>query len=91
MGIYDVKTISYRCNCTSITNRKWKHLMEKSVKANGSKIRALIKKHEPSLYYSLALQFPNPYESKSVRTKTHFIYVHSGIEYFFKIFKDGSI
>jgi hypothetical protein len=83
-NIYSVNGLDYESNCTSINIRKWEKLMQKSVKANGSKIRALIKTHLPDLYEYLALEFFNPYESQSVRTKTHFIYVHSGIEYFLK-------
>jgi len=82
--IYDIKRLEYECDCTSISIQKWNRLMEDSVKANGSKIKSLIKKHIPSLYESLALNFYNPYQSNSVRTKTHFIYIHSGIEYFLK-------
>lgn len=70
-------------DCTCISLDRWNELMKGSVKANGAKIRAMIKKQMPELYYSLALNFYNPYEYKSRRTDTHYIYVHSGIEYFF--------
>ena len=84
MGIYE-KEIYLEHTCASIDINKWKELMNNSVKANGSKIRRMIKKQLPELYNELALQFHNPYEHQSVRTKTHLIYVHSMIEYFFKI------
>ncbi len=69
-------------DCTSITLKQFDFLMEGAVKANGSKIRKMIKKQIPDLYKSLALEYNNPYESNSQRTPTHYIYVHSGIEYF---------
>lgn len=69
-------------DCTSITLKQFDFLMEGAVKANGSKIRKMIKKQIPDLYESLALEFYNPYESNSKRTPTHYVYVHSGIEYF---------
>ena len=73
------------CTCIGISIGKWESLMEGSVKADGSKIRKIIRKFLPSLFDSLALSFYNPYESKCLRTKTHLIYVHSGVEYFIKV------
>ncbi|KAA5287152.1 hypothetical protein F2Z06_19995 [Phocaeicola dorei] len=43
-----------------------------------------IKKEIPNLYNSLALDFPNPYASQCRSTPTHYILVHSAIEYFIK-------
>ena len=77
--------LEYACNCTEITSNRWIELMEGAKKANGSKIKGMIKKQFPELYHGLCLDFPNPYEQNSKRTKTHYIYVHSAIEYFFKI------
>ena len=84
MKHYNVSNIELECSCISISQHKWNILMEGSVKANGSIIRKLIKKFLPELYNNLALDYYNPYESQSVRTKTHYVYVHSGIEYFIK-------
>jgi hypothetical protein len=81
---YNILRLDYDTNCTAISINKWNQLMNKSVKANGKKIRALIKKYLPDLYEQLVLDFPNPYEHQCRRTKTHFIYIHSGIEYFLK-------
>ena len=67
---------------TRMTLRQFDFLMEGAVKANGSKIRRMIKQQIPDLYESLALEYNNPYESNSKRTPTHYVYVHSGIEYF---------
>jgi len=82
--IYEIRTLKYDTDCTRITARKWDSLMEGAVKANGRKIRSLIRKFLPDLYENLALNFYNPYEHQCVRTKTHFVYIHSGIEYFLK-------
>jgi hypothetical protein len=84
---YNIQSLEYVDDCMSINIRKWDEYMEGAVKANGSKIRKLIQLHIPELYASLRLDFPNPYEHQSKRTKTHFIYVHSGIEYFLKFEK----
>lgn len=78
-------TIELEYTCVDVTMSEWESLMEGAVKANGSKIRAMIKKQLPELYNDLALQFYNPYEQQSERTDTHLIYVSSAIEYFLKI------
>lgn len=77
--------LKYVFNCTEITSTRWIELMEGAKKANGSKIKGMIKKQFPELYNGLCLDFPNPYEQNRKRTKTHYIYVYSAIEYFFKI------
>lgn len=43
-----------------------------------------IKKHIPQLYETLALEYPNPYESKCGVSQDYYILVHSAIEYFIK-------
>ena len=78
------KQIFLETDCTSISEKEWDKLMKGAVKANGSKIRRLIKQQLPDLYEALALNFHNPYEAQAVRTKTHFVYVHSAIEYFIR-------
>lgn len=79
-----IKSLELEYVCTGITIKRWDYLMKNAVKANGYKIRKLIKKHLPNLYESLALKYPNPYEHQSKRTDKHLIYIHSGIEYFIK-------
>ena len=77
-------SIEYHCNCTEIASQRWEKLMDGAKKASGVKIRKMIKEQIPELYHGLALQFYNPYEVNSKKTKTHYIYVHSSIEYFLK-------
>jgi hypothetical protein len=79
------KGISYYANCTSINIKEHEKLMSNSTKANGKKIRQLIKKNCPELTDQLTLNFPNPYEHQSRKKEGMLIYVHSAIEYFFKI------
>ena len=43
-----------------------------------------IRKELPDLYESLALQYPNPYAGQCRQTLTHYILVHSAIEYFIR-------
>lgn len=74
--------INYVANCSEISLRRWEQLMAGAVKANGSKIRKMIKEQIPELYSGLSLNFYNPYEANCKKTKTHYIYVHSSIEYF---------
>jgi hypothetical protein len=84
---YDITSLELDCTCVGISQARWNQLMEGNVKANGASIRRLIKKHIPELHDQLALKYPNPYEWACKRTKTHFIYRHSGIEYFLKFQK----
>ena len=79
------ENIYLECRCCDISEFKWDKLMEGAKKANGSKIKGMIKKQLPELYNDLSLNFGNPYEQQSQKTKTHYIYVWSAIEYFLKI------
>ena len=45
---------------------------------------ARIKRELPELYHTLALQFYNPYAEQCRQTPTHYILVHSAIEYFIR-------
>ncbi len=85
--IYKISSLNIEATCCNISIKEWNKLMKNSAKANGFKIRKLIKKHIPELYESLNLDYYNPFENQCKRTKTHFIYVHSGIEYFLKFEK----
>lgn len=77
--------IELQYTCISITSQKWNKLMNGAKRASGVKIRQMIKLQLPELYKEMGLQFPNPYEANCMRTDTHLIYVHSAIEYFFRI------
>ena len=72
------------CTCADITIDKWEELMQNAKPVKYNKLLKLIKNNIPDLYDALALQFPNPYEDQASETKTHYILVHSAIEYFIK-------
>lgn len=78
----EVNKLQLHATCVNCGVYQWEKLMENTTKANGERIRLLIKKHLPELYDSLALNFYNPYESKCVKKPGLLVYVHSAIEYF---------
>lgn len=69
-------------NCTQTHNGDWERLMKGARKCNYKRLVARIKKEIPELYESLCLNFYNPWEDDCQQTKTHYILVHSAIEYF---------
>lgn len=76
--------MTYETNCTEISITQLKQLMKN---ARPCSYRLLVKKIEkeiPNLYHALALDFPNPYASQCKSTPTHYILVHSAIEYFIR-------
>jgi hypothetical protein len=79
--------MTYECNCTNITSHKWDELMKGARKANKKAvIKAAIQTgilSESEGLKEIKLPYYNPYEHK--RTKTHLIYVNSGIEHFIAI------
>lgn len=82
--------VYYQCSCVGIGSRAWDRLMKGAVRANARKVEAIIKCHEPEMAKELEMcyntkPYYNPYNH--FRTKTHIIYIHSSIEYFFKIDK----
>ena len=73
----------YETNCTSCGSiDKWNELMRGARKCSYKRLVARIKKELPELYDELCLNFYNPWEENCQQTKTHYILVHSGIEYF---------
>lgn len=68
--------------CCEITGEDWKRLMRGARPLNYEWLRRRIKKHMPSLYRELALDYDNPFAEQCKRTKHHYILVHSAIEYF---------
>ena len=80
----NLEKLTLIATCIGIGQKKWDSYMENTTKASGSKIRSLIRKHLPDLYYQLGLEFYNPYESQCVKKEGLLVYVHSSIEYFLK-------
>lgn len=69
-------------SCQTVTFNGWKQLMKGARPLNYEWLKRRVKKHLPTLYNDLALDNYNPYEDKCAVTKTHYILVHSAIEYF---------
>ena len=68
--------------CTSISLPEWERLMYGARKASYKNLLRIIKRDIPDLFHDLALEFPNPYAHQCKQTATHYILVHSAIEYF---------
>ena len=71
-----------KCTCIGIGIERWNRLMKGNKPLNYEWLRRKVKKHLPELYDSLGLDYYNPYENQTRVTKTHYILVHSSIEYF---------
>lgn len=70
------------CTCCNISADKWNTLMKGSRPINYDWLKNKVRKYLPELYSALCLDYPNPYGWQSKVTKTHYILVHSAIEYF---------
>jgi hypothetical protein len=79
-----MQMLTLECDCSQISLSEWESLMENAVDADGEALRKKIKEDIPELYEALALDFYNPYEQQSQETETHYIYVHSAIEFFLR-------
>ena len=72
------------CTCVDITETQWDKLMRGARKASYKRLVAKIKREIPELYRALSLDLNNPWENDCAQTKTHYILVHSAIEYFIR-------
>ena len=72
------------CTCVGIGEEKWNQLMNGGRKLNYEWLKRKVRKNLPELYNALSLDFYNPWEDQAKVTKTHYILVWSGIEYFIK-------
>ena len=70
------------CTCIGIGIERWNRLMKGSKPLNYQWLKRPIKKYLPELYDPLCMDFYNPYENQTRVTRTHYILVHSAIEYF---------
>lgn len=75
------------CTCAYIAEKQWERLMHNAKRMSYKKLLSLVKNNLPDLYYGLGLNYPNPYSTQCKQTDTHYILVHSAIEYFIR--KDG--
>lgn len=74
----------YETNCTCVTIDEWNALMKGARRCSYKRLVSRIKNEIPNLYKSLALDYYNPWENDCKQTKTHYILVHSAIEYFIR-------
>lgn len=72
------------CTCEQISAGKWEELMKGGKPINYKWLVNKIKRELPYLYNELSLQYYNPWENDCKQTKTHYILVHSAIEYFIR-------
>ncbi len=70
------------CTCCDITLDQWERLMDGAKRMNKRILHRLIRKELPELYEALCLNLRNPYTY--FQTKSHYVLVHSGIEYFLR-------
>ena len=76
--------IEYDTSCTGIDLDEFERLMHNMKQCSYNTLIKLIKRDEPDFYRDLSLDLLNPWAEQCGQTRTHFIFVHSGIEYFFK-------
>ena len=74
----------YETNCAGISIDEWYSLMKGARKCSYQRLVSKIKKELPDLYRDLCLEFYNPFEDQCKQTKTHYILVHSAIDYFIR-------
>lgn len=68
--------------CEGLPYSKWEALMKGARKVSYRRLVSRIKREIPELYGELSLNLYNPWEDQCRQTTTHFILVHSAIEYF---------
>lgn len=76
--------MTFECSCSDIFVERWNELMKGARRASYARLVARIKRELPELYQELALNLYNPWENECKQTRTHYILVHSGIEYFIR-------
>ena len=74
----------YETNCSCISIERWNKLMRGARRCSYKRLVSRIKKELPDLYRDLYLEFYNPFEEQCKQTKTHYILVHSFVEYFIR-------
>lgn len=72
------------CTCCGISEEKLESIMRGARRMSYRKLVKLIKDTMPDLYYDLGLKYHNPYSAECRQTDTHYILVHSAIEYFIR-------
>ena len=68
--------------CEGLPSSKWEALMKGARRVSYRMLVSRVKSEIPELYRALALNLYNPWADQCRQTATHFILVHSAIEYF---------
>lgn len=80
--------VAFETSCVATTANEWDSLMKGHTRANRVKaVRAALQAgviDETQAAQEIKKPYYNPY--KHFKTKTHIIYVHSGIEHFIRVF-----
>lgn len=76
--------MSYDCCCADVTLSEWNKLMEGAKPFDYQTLVELVKKYLPKLYEDLCLWCFNPYAEQCCETPTHYVLVHSAIEFFIR-------
>ena len=73
--------VRFETSCVGIGIKTWERLMKGAIRADSKKVHAIAKslKLVPEGFNS----DNNPYHQ--LKTKTHLIYIHSGIEHFIQV------
>lgn len=79
-----INTMYLETDCTSIDIERWNELMKGARNASYPRLVRRIKKELPKLYATLSLDVYNPWCGRCQQTRTHYILVHSAIEYFIR-------
>lgn len=74
--------IELECTCVGITQYRWDELMKGATRANKRVVHKLVRDNTNGEFKPF-IELYNPYDY--FKTKTHIIFVHSGIEHFFRI------
>ena len=74
----------YETNCTYVSIDEWNQLMKGARKCSYKRLVSKIRRELPELYFDLCLNIYNPFEGQCKQTKSHYILVHSAIEYFIR-------
>lgn len=72
----------YETCCSNVTIFEWNSLMKGARKASYKRLVERVRKEIPELYEALCLNLFTPWWDQCKQTKTHYILVHSAIEYF---------
>ena len=76
--------ICYETSCVGIDMDHFDELMHNMKQYSYRTLIKLIQRDEPEMYHDLRLDLLNPWADQCGQTDTHFMLIHSGIEYFFK-------